>query len=205
MKSDLFASDKQQIKSFSFSNENELRAGKIIARYPQGRAGSALLPLLDLAQRQNDDWLPKAAIRYVANFLNVPETRAFEVATFYSMFRLTPRGKFLIQVCRTTPCWLRGSDTIRDACTKCLEIMVGETTKDDLFTLVEVECLGACVNAPVVQINDSYYEDLTHEKLVSIIEDLKGGKEPMAGSQGSNQDAEKIKDAGPFRGEDVTR
>ena len=102
--------------------------------------------------------------------LNVPETRAFEVATFYSMFRLTPRGKFLVQVCRTTPCWLRGSDTILDACTKCLEIMVGETTKDGLFTLVEVECLGACVNAPVVQINDSYYEDLTHEKLVSIIE-----------------------------------
>ena len=209
MKSELFASDKQQIKSFSFSNENQLRAGKIIARYPQGRAGSALLPLLDLAQRQNDDWLPKAAIRYVANFLNVPETRAFEVATFYSMFRLTPRGKFLVQVCRTTPCWLRGSDTIRDACIKCLEIMVGETTKDDLFTLVEVECLGACVNAPVVQINDSYYEDLTHEKLVSIIEDLKGGKEPMAGSQAPNQAfqdyAEKIKDAGPFRGEDVTR
>ena len=209
MKSDLFASDKQQIKSFSFSNENQLRAGKIIARYPQGRAGSALLPLLDLAQRQNDDWLPKAAIRYVANFLNVPETRAFEVATFYSMFRLTPRGKFLVQVCRTTPCWLRGSDTILDTCIKCLEIMVGETTKDDLFTLVEVECLGACVNAPVVQINDSYYEDLTHEKLVSIIEDLKGGKEPMAGSQAPNQEfqdyAEKIEDAGPFRGEDVTR
>ena len=209
MKSELFASDKQQIKSFSFSNENQLRAGKIIARYPQGRAASALLPLLDLAQRQNDDWLPKAAIRYVANFLNVPETRAFEVATFYSMFRLTPRGKFLIQVCRTTPCWLRGSDTILDACTKCLEIMVGETTKDDLFTLVEVECLGACVNAPVVQINDNYYEDLTHEKLVSIIEDLKGGKEPMAGSQAPNQEfqdhAEKVKDAGPFRGGDAIR
>ena len=209
MKSDLFASDKQQIKSFSFSNENQLRADKIIGRYPQGRAGSALLPLLDLAQRQNDDWLPKAAIRYVANFLNVPETRAFEVATFYSMFRLTPRGKFLVQVCRTTPCWLRGSDTILDACTKCLEIMVGETTKDDLFTLVEVECLGACVNAPVVQINDNYYEDLTHEKLVSIIEDLKGGKEPMAGSQAPNQEfqdcAVKVKDARPFRGEDVTR
>ena len=209
MKSDLFASDKQQIKNFSFSDENQLRAGKIIARYPQGRAGSALLPLLDLAQRQNDDWLPKEAIRYVANFLNVPETRAFEVATFYSMFRLTPRGKFLVQVCRTTPCWLRGSDTILDACTKCLEIMVGETTKDDLFTLVEVECLGACVNAPVVQINDNYYEDLTHEKLVSIIEDLKGGKEPMAGSQAPNQEfqdcAVKVKDARPFRGEDVTR
>ena len=209
MKSELFASDKQQIKSFSFSNENQLRADKIIGRYPQGRAGSALLPLLDLAQRQNDDWLPKAAIRYVANFLNVPETRAFEVATFYSMFRLTPRGKFLVQVCRTTPCWLRGSDTILDACTKCLEIMVGETTKDDLFTLVEVECLGACVNAPVVQINDNYYEDLTHEKLVSIIEDLKGGKEPMAGSQAPNQEfqdcAVKVKDARPFRGEDVTR
>ena len=179
MKSELFASDKQQIKSFSFTNENQLRAGKIIARYPEGRAGSALMPLLDLAQRQNGDWLPKAAIRYVANFLDVPEIKAFEVATFYSMFRLTPRGKFLVQVCRTTPCWLRGSDTILDACTKCLEIMVGETTKDNLFTLVEVECLGACVNAPVVQINDIYYEDLTHEKLVSVLEALKGGRKPI--------------------------
>ena len=208
MKSDLFPPDKQQIKSFSFSNENKLRAGKIIARYPQGRAGSALLPLLELAQRQNDDWLPKAAIRYVANFLNVPETRAFEVATFYSMFRLTPRGKFLVQVCRTTPCWLRGSDTILDACTKCLEIMVGETTKDNLFTLVEVECLGACVNAPVVQINDSYYEELTDGKLSSIIEDLRGGREPIERPQISNQQledyAEKAKDLGPFRGKDAT-
>jgi len=142
MKQQTFAPDWQQAKDFSFSKKNQLLVGKIIARYPQGRAASALIPLLDLAQRQNDNWLPKVAIRYVANFLNIPETRAFEVATFYSMFRLSPRGKFLVQVCRTTPCWLRGSDTILDACTKCLEIMVGETTKDNLFTLVEVECLG---------------------------------------------------------------
>ena len=197
MKHELFASDKQQIKNFSFSDKNQILAGKIIARYPQGRAGSALMPLLDLAQRQNGDWLPKAAIRYVANFLDVPETKAFEVATFYSMFRLTPRGKFLVQVCRTTPCWLRGSDMILDACTKCLEIMVGETTKDNLFTLVEVECLGACVNAPVVQINDSYYEDLTHEKLVSILETLKGGNKPIGRSETPSQQiqgcAEKVK------------
>jgi len=187
MKHELFAPDNQQIKSFSFSESSHLLAGKIIARYPPGKAASALIPLLDLAQRQNDNWLPKAAIRYVANILNVPETKALEVATFYSMFRLSPRGKFLVQICRTTPCWLRGSDTILDACAKCLDIMVGETTKDNLFTLVEVECLGACVNAPVIQINDSYYEDLTHEKLFSILEALKGGREPSGRSQIPNK------------------
>ena len=208
MKQQPFASDKQQVKKFSFTEKNQLLVDKIIARYPPGREASALIPLLDLAQRQNDNWLPKAVIRYVANFLNIPETRAFEVATFYSMFRLTPRGKFLVQVCRTTPCWLRGSDTILDACTRCLEIMVGETTKDNLFTLVEVECLGACVNAPVVQINDSYYEELTDGKLSSIIEDLRGGREPIERPQISNQQledyAEKAKDLGPFRGKDAT-
>jgi len=208
MKRELFAPDNQQVKTFLFTEENELAAGRVVARYPQGRAASALVPLLDLAQRQNDYWLPKAAIIYVANFLHVPETRAFEVATFYSMFRLTPRGKFLIQVCRTTPCWLRGSDAMLDACVKCLGIMVGETTKDNLFTLIEVECLGACVNAPVIQINDSYYEDLTQKKILSILEYIRAGREPISNCDVPDRQvrdyAGKVKVVEPFRGRDVT-
>tara|TARA_B100000686_G_C16708283_1_gene927589 strand:+ start:179 stop:733 length:555 start_codon:yes stop_codon:yes gene_type:complete len=160
---------------FAFSEKNKSVAKKVIEKYPEGQAASALLPLLDLAQRQNDNWLPKGAIRYVAKLLDVPETRAFEVASFYTMFRLKPRGKFLIQMCKTTPCWLRGSDSIRDALKNYLEIEVEETSKDNAFTLVEVECLGACVNAPVVQINDQFYEDLTCEKMLSILKSLKSG------------------------------
>ena len=162
-------------QEFSFSVENKLVAKKIIAKYPKGKASSALVPLLDLAQRQNDNWLPKEAVRYVAQLLDISETRAFEVASFYTMFRQKPCGKFLIQMCKTTPCWLRGSDSLRDVLKGYLEIELEETSKDNIFTLVEVECLGACVNAPVVQINDQYYEDLTSDKLLSVIESLRAG------------------------------
>ena len=162
-------------QEFSFSVENKLVAKKIIAKYPEGRASSALGPLLDLAQRQNDNWLPEGAVRYVAQLLDISETRAFEVASFYTMFRQKPCGKFLIQMCKTTPCWLRGSDTLRDVLKDHLEIEVEETSKDNMFTFVEVECLGACVNGPVMQINDQYYEDLTSEKLLSVIESLRAG------------------------------
>lgn len=162
-------------QEFSFSVENKLVAKKIIEKYPEGKASSALVPLLDLAQRQNGNWLPEGAIRYVAQLLHISETRAFEVASFYTMFRLKPCGKFLIQMCKTTPCWLRGSDTLRDVLKDHLEIEVEETSKDNMFTFIEVECLGACVNAPVVQINDQYYEDLTRDKLLSVIEVLRSG------------------------------
>ena len=162
-------------QEFSFSVENKLVAKKIIAKYPEGRAASALVPLLALAQRQNDNWLSRGAVQYVAQLLGVPEIRAFEVVSFYTMFRLKPCGKFLIQMCKTTPCWLRGSDSLRDLLTSHLEIEVEETSKDNMFTFVEVECLGACVNGPVMQINDQYYEDLTSEKLLSVIESLRAG------------------------------
>ena len=175
MNEGLLLAGQERNDGFSFNAENEMVAKKIIAKYPEGRAASALIPLLDLAQRQNDNWLSKSAIKYVAKFLEVSETTAFEVASFYTMFRLKPRGQYLIQMCRTTPCWLRGSDSLRDELKSHLEIDLEGTSKDNMFTLVEVECLGACVNAPVVQINDQYYEDLTSEKLISIIKTLRSG------------------------------
>lgn len=158
--------------SFTFTPENLAAAKRAIAKYPDGKQASAVLPLLDLAQRQHDNWLPRAAMDYVAELLDMPAARVYEVATFYTMFNLTPVGKHLIQVCRTTPCCLKGAEAITDACQKRLGIGLGETTADGNFTLKEVECLGACVNAPVVQINDDYYENLTEEKIVKIIDDL---------------------------------
>jgi len=171
-----------QPKTFSFSPENENQVKKILAKYPKDHQASAIMPLFDLAQRQSGGWLPRAAIVYVAKFLNVPVVKAFEVASFYTMYNLEPVGKYLVQLCRTTPCWLAGGEEIAKTCEKHLGIKVGETTSDGLFTLKEVECLGACVNAPVIQINDDYYEDLTVDKVVSILTDLANGKEPEISS-----------------------
>jgi len=168
---------------FEFSKANLAEAKKIIGRYPKGREASALIPLLDLAQRQHENWLPRAAIEYVADMLHVPPMRAYEVATFYSMFNLAPVGKHFIQVCRTTPCWLRGSDAITETCKRRLGIGLKETTKDKKFTLVEVECLGACANAPMVQINDEYYEDLSPESMEALIDALDSGEPVKVGSQ----------------------
>ena len=178
-----FAPQEAQPAAFEFSGENLERAKVFIARYPQGRQASAVLPLLDLAQRQHDGWLPTAAIRAVADILEMPEIRVFEVATFYTMFNLAPVGKHLVQLCRTTPCWLRGSDDVRAACERHLGIGLGETTGDGRFTLVEVECLGACVNAPMVQINDDFYEDLDAERMVAVLDSLKRGESPAMGTQ----------------------
>ena len=168
---------------FSFTSENLARAQKIISHYPVGKQASAVLPLLDLAQRQSGNWLPQAALDGVADFLSMPRIDVYEVASFYSMFNLKPVGENLVQVCTTTPCWLRGSDGIMGACKNKLGIGAGETTADGKFTLVEVECLGACVNAPMVQINDDYYEDLTTEGIEKLIDSIKAGKKPDVGSQ----------------------
>jgi len=170
-------------KNFFFTPENLAEAKRIAGKYPPGKHVSALLPLLDLAQRQNGNWLPSAAIAYVADLLEVPAIKAFEVATFYTMFNLEPVGKYLIQLCRTTPCWLAGGEAIAQACEVRLGIKTGETTPDGLFTIKEVECLGACVNAPVMQINDDYYEDLTPDTVVAIIDALARGEQPKVGSQ----------------------
>lgn len=173
--------------SFEFSAENLARARKTIAKYPEGRQASAVMPLLDLAQRQSGGWLPTAAIEYVADFLDIPVMRAFEVATFYTMYNLKPVGRHNVQVCTTTPCWLRGSDEVMSACRRKLGIEPGETTADGAFSLNEVECLGACVNAPLVQVNDDYYEDLDGERTEALLEALSRGERPAPGSQSGRQ------------------
>ena len=172
---------------FEFTAENMARAKGFIARYPEGRQRSAVMPLLDLAQRQNGGWLPGSAVDGIAAILNMAPIRVLEVATFYSMYKLAPVGKHRINVCTTTPCWLRGSDEVVAACEYALGIGVGETTEDGLFTLAEVECAGACVNAPVVEIADEYYEDVDADSMARIIEALKRGEKPAAGSQTGRQ------------------
>ena len=159
-----------KITDFIFDKKNLSLAAEIIKKYPTEGKRSAILPLLDLAQRQNGGWLSVSAIEYVANMLEIPYMRAYEVATFYTMFNLKPVGKYHVQVCTTTPCWLRGSDNIMKICEKKLGIKSGELTSNKQFSLIEIECLGACVNAPVVQINDDYYEDLTEKKIANIID-----------------------------------
>lgn len=181
------AVEKNTVEKFEFSKEYLEKAKKHIAKYPAGKQRSAVLPLLDLAQRQSGGWLPREAMDYVGEMLDVPAIKIYEVATFYSMFNLKPVGKNLIQVCRTTPCWLRGADKLTNACKDKLGIGLKETTSDGNFTLVEVECLGACVNAPMVQINDDYFEDLTTESMVQLIDDLASGKKVKVGSQTGRQ------------------
>jgi len=180
----------EQPQHFFFTPENLEAAKKIVKKYPPGKPESAVLPLLEMAQRQHGGWLPRAAIAYVAELLQMPMIRAFEVAGFYTMFNLEPVGKYLVQLCRTTPCWLKGGEAVARACEEKLGITLGETTPDGLFTLREVECLGACVNAPVMQINDDYYEDLTPENVVKILETLARGEKPQTGSQCGRRGAE---------------
>jgi NADH-quinone oxidoreductase E subunit len=172
----------EQPASFTFTSENLEKAKAHIAKYPPGRQASAVLPLLDLAQRQHDNWLPRAAMDCVADMLGMARIRVYEVATFYSMFNLRPVGKHLFQICTTTPCWLRGSDEVVKACERKLGIGVGETTPDAQFTLIEVECLGACVNAPIIQVNDDFYEDLDGPATEALIDALTRGEKPKPGS-----------------------
>ena len=167
---------------FAFDAASLARAKTIIARYPQGRQASAVLPLLDLAQRQNRNWLPRAAMDYVAGLLDMAPIRVYEVATFYSMFNLEPVGAWFFQICTTTPCWLRGSDQVVKACEHKLGVHVGQTSADGQFTLKEVECLGACVNAPVIQVNDDFYEDLDGPMTEKLIDELRAGRVPPVGS-----------------------
>jgi NADH-quinone oxidoreductase E subunit len=171
-----------QPDKFEFTPANLDKAKWHIAKFPPGRQQSAVLALLDLAQRQYDNWLPRAAMDYVADMLEIPRIRVYEVATFYTMFHLRPVGKHLFQICTTTPCWLRGSDDVVKACEKKLGIGIGETTADGKFTLIEVECLGACVNSPVIQINDDFYEDLDGPSTEALIDAFARGETPPVGS-----------------------
>ena len=172
-----------QPASFEFTPENLELANRHIAKYPKGRQQSAVMPLLDIAQRQNGGWLPEAAIRVIGEMLNMPYIRVYEVASFYTMYNLVPVGRHFVQVCTTTPCWLRGSDQVMEACRQSLGVKNGQTTADGQFTLLEVECLGACVNAPMMQIGDDYYEDLDADSTARILDDLKAGRTPQPGPQ----------------------
>jgi NADH-quinone oxidoreductase E subunit len=167
---------------FAFSAENKKKIKDILAKYPKDRKNSAVLPLLDLAQRQHDNWLPMKAIEAVAEICDMAEIRVLEVATFYTMFNLKPVGKYFIQACGTTPCWLRGSDDVMRCIKDKLGIASGQTSVCGKFTLLEVECLGACVNAPMVQINDDYYEDLDYLATSELIDRLAADDVPPAGS-----------------------
>ena len=182
---------------FAFTPENEKLAKWQIAKYPAGRQKSAVMALLDLAQRQvgadtkTQGWLPVPVIEYVAAYLDMPYMRAYEVATFYTMYNLAPVGQFHVQVCGTTPCMLRGSDDVMAAC-KNKGLNKGKTTPDGLFTLTEVECMGNCANAPMVQINDDNYEDLDYDIMTRILEDLAEGKDIKVGSQIGRQTSEPV-------------
>ena len=173
---------KDQPEKFEFNDRNIELAKKMINNYPEGKQQSAVMPLLYLAQRQNNNWIPLAAMKYIAKFLSMPYIKVYEVATFYSMYNLTPVGKFFYQVCTTTPCMLRGAYKLVDVCKKKISNKENEISSDGNSSWMEVECLGACINAPMIQINDEYYEDLDEKKLENIIEQTMKGKTPKPGS-----------------------
>jgi len=172
----------EQPKTFEFTPENQAWAEREIAKYPPGRQASAVLALLWRAQKQNGYWLSRAALEKVAAMLDMPDIRVLEVATFYTMFNLAPVGRHYVQVCGTTPCMLSGSDDIKAVCRKRIGEQ-GHVTEDGVFSWIEVECLGACCNAPMVQINDDYYEDLTPGSFARLLEDLAMGEPVRTGSQ----------------------
>lgn len=181
-----------QPAEFAFTPENLQRAEAIIAKYPTGKQQSALMPLLTIAQEQYQNWLPVAAMDYVSDLLQIPRMRAYEVATFYTMYNLEPVGTHFIEVCTTTPCWLRGSDEIVKTCKEELGIGIGETTPDGKFSLVEVECLCACVNAPVIQVGQHYYEDLDADSTRTLLRNLRNGEAVQPGPQNGRKTSEPI-------------
>jgi NADH-quinone oxidoreductase subunit E len=183
--------DPNQPASFAFTAENLEWAKKQIAKYPEGKQASAIIPLFWRAQEQHDGWLPEPAIRYVAEMLGVDYIRALEVATFYTMFNLSPVGEHFVQLCGTTPCWLRGADELKEVCRK--HIGPEKTVSaDGKFSWMEVECLGACVNAPMVQINADFFEDLDAASLERVLNDLRAGKEVKPGPQNGRHASEPI-------------
>ena len=193
--------DQVQPTHFAFDEQSEAQIGKILARYPAGKQASATIPLLYVVQRQmgrqtGSAWVPRVAMDVIAERLGMPPIRVYEVATFYFMFNMKPIGRFHLQLCGTTPCMLRGSDDVMRACHDAAHVKVGQTSEDGLFTLTEVECLGACVNAPVLQVDDDYYEDLDYDRTVALIEALKRGERPKPGSTIGRQTS--APDGGPL-------
>jgi len=173
---------KNQPESFEFNSHSLKAANSIVSRYPHGKQQSAVMALLYIAQRQNENWIPLSAMKYIAKFLEMPYIKVYEVATFYSMYNLSPVGKYFIQVCTTTPCMIRGANDLVEACKEKISRNESELSKDKNCSWIEVECLGACVNAPMMQINDDYYEDLDKEKTLKILDKILKGEIPKPGS-----------------------
>ena len=173
---------KDQPETFEFSSSSMEEANKIVSKYPKGKQQSAVMALLYIAQKQIDNWIPLAAMKYIANFLDMPYIKVYEVATFYTMYNLSPVGKYFVQVCTTTPCMIRGANKIVEACKEKISDKENELLNDKNCSWMEVECLGACVNAPMMQINDNYYEDLDKEKTIEIFDKILKGEDPKPGS-----------------------
>ena len=173
---------KNQPDNFEFNSDNLKMANKIISNYPKEKQQSAVMALLYIAQRQNENWIPLVAIKYIGKMLNIPYIKVYEVATFYSMYNLSPVGKFFIQVCTTTPCMIRGAYDLIESCKKKISKNENQISENGNCSWVEVECLGACVNAPMMQINDDYYEDLDKEKTLEIFDKILNGEDPKPGS-----------------------
>jgi len=173
---------KDQPDNFKFNTKNLNNAEKIISNYPKGKQQSAVMALLYIAQRQNNNWIPLSAMKYIAKMLNMPYIKVYEVATFYTMYNLAPVGEYFFQVCTTTPCMLRGAYKLVDVCKKKISKNESTITKDGKSSWMEVECLGACVNAPMIQINEDYFEDLDPQKLEKIIDQVNNNQKLMPGS-----------------------
>tara|TARA_B100000579_G_scaffold380847_1_gene348998 strand:- start:103 stop:711 length:609 start_codon:yes stop_codon:yes gene_type:complete len=181
---------KDQPDNFEFNSENFKIANKIISNYPLGRQKSAVMSLLYIVQKQNNNWIPLAGMKYVAKFLNIPYIKVYEIATFYSMYNLSPVGKYFFQVCTTTPCMIRGAYNLIESCKEKISDKEKNISSDGKCSWMEVECLGACVNAPMMQINDDYYEDLNKEKCDQIIDDILNDKKPIPGSYRGRSNSE---------------
>ena len=173
---------KEQPENFDFNPASLVAAKSIIAKYPKDKQQSAVMALLYIAQKQNDNWIPLAAMKCIGKFLDMPYIKVYEVATFYSMYNLAPVGKYFVQVCTTTPCMIRGAYKLVEACKEKISKNENELSKDQSCSWMEVECLGACVNAPMLQINDDYYEDLNKEKTLKILDKILTGETPKPGS-----------------------
>ena len=173
---------KDQPKDFQFSENSLKAANQIVKNYPKGKQQSAVMALLYIAQRQHDNWIPLSAMKYVAKFLKMPYIKVYEVATFYSMYNLSPVGEYFIQVCTTTPCMIRGAYKLVDACKERISENENTLSKNGKCSWMEVECLGACVNAPMMQINEDYFEDLDKEKTLKILDKILKGEKPKPGS-----------------------
>ena len=171
-----------QPDKFEFTKANLELADKILKKYPSDQKKSAVMPLLYLAQNQNENWIPLAAMKYIGKYLSMPYINVYEIATFYSMYNLAPVGKYFIQVCTTSPCALRGANKLVDICKEKISNNQNELSQNKLCSWTEVECLGACINAPMMQINDDYYEDLDKEKALKILDQIISGKKPKPGS-----------------------